>query len=577
MTQNHTNYSGINSKFFITAAFLFSLAVYFIDAIVDSIFFYPNEYFYNVLFPDPGTHEFYMRTMLIFTFVLFGLIINYFLKKEFETTEKLQKSELKFRTLANFTNDMDYWISPRREIVFISPSCEEITGYSPDEFSNDIKLLDKIICEEDRTTWLEHENAALKGAEVSPIEFRIKRKDGKTVWISHVCRSIYDSKGNYIGHRVSNRDITQRKLAEEELRWLSEELQSANKELERLLQITQNEQHLLFSHSPYAKALLNKELEFLDVNPALINMFQVDKEHLIGRKIKDCEILNNKDVISYVEDAIRRKTVVKSHAIYLESLDKLVIVDAYPLSSDNDEPTKIIMNLEDVTEKVKMLEVNTELDEQKKMFDQLFDYLEFERNRISRELHDHIGQKLLFVKMQTEVIKNTKKLNEEILDKTLETLSDLHKDIRSIIYSLYPAELEKFGLVDSIQLLVDKTSKIGNVKVNFKISGEYHRLNIKTELNCYRIVQEILNNILKHAEAKRIDINLTFENNILQIEIVDDGKGFDLNKLHSPGYGLVSIRERTRLLNGHVEINSELGKGTQVIIDFPWELTNEEN
>jgi PAS domain S-box-containing protein len=130
--------------------------------------------------------------------------------------------------VADFTSDWEYWISPEDTIIYISPSCQDICGYQPDEFLADPQLLRRIIHPDDRSLYDDHLHHLTAEGAPKPIDFRIIAKDGQVRWIAHVCRTIYDASGRSLGHRASNRDVTERKHAEEKLvlqsRKLSEEI-----------------------------------------------------------------------------------------------------------------------------------------------------------------------------------------------------------------------------------------------------------------------------------------------------------------------------------------------------------------
>ncbi len=135
----------------------------------------------------------------------------------------LSASEIKFRTVANFTYDWEYWIGPDGAVLFMSPSCERFTGYTPDEFTRNPELLNQIVHPEDRALFDEHYE--LVSSEMGhDIDFRIISRDGITHWIYHVCQPVFDDEGKWIGRRVSNREITKRKRAEEALRESEERL-----------------------------------------------------------------------------------------------------------------------------------------------------------------------------------------------------------------------------------------------------------------------------------------------------------------------------------------------------------------
>lgn len=131
--------------------------------------------------------------------------------------KKLRESEERFRTVANFTHDWEYWVAPDGRHVYASPSCERITGYAPDAFINDPGLLRKMIHPDDLSIVVKHANERENRERLPPIDFRITTRKGEERWISHVCQAVYSSDGVYLGRRGSNRDISNRKQMEAQL------------------------------------------------------------------------------------------------------------------------------------------------------------------------------------------------------------------------------------------------------------------------------------------------------------------------------------------------------------------------
>jgi PAS domain S-box-containing protein len=145
------------------------------------------------------------------------------LKAEIEQKQRLQKelesSEEKYRTVADFAYDWEYWINPEGRFVYVSPSCERVTGYKPTEFVANPNLLLDIMLDEDRLIFKQHVGRHLSNADSHKewaIDFRILHKNGEIKWIAHVSQAVYDNEKQFLGMRASNRDITERKYLERE-------------------------------------------------------------------------------------------------------------------------------------------------------------------------------------------------------------------------------------------------------------------------------------------------------------------------------------------------------------------------
>jgi two-component system sensor histidine kinase/response regulator len=144
------------------------------------------------------------------------------LAKRHAAEQALIGSEMHLRTVADLAYDWEYWINKDRKIMYMSPSCERISGYPPEFFVEDSANLARIVVAEDQPEWLEHENNQRESKEIKRTQFRIQQKNGGVRWIDHACQPVLESDGQYNGVRVSNRDITERKLVEQNLRLLNQ-------------------------------------------------------------------------------------------------------------------------------------------------------------------------------------------------------------------------------------------------------------------------------------------------------------------------------------------------------------------
>ncbi len=134
--------------------------------------------------------------------------------------KEIAESEERFRLMAEFAYDWEYWHDTDGNYIYTSPSCEFVTGYSPEDFLHDKDLMNVIIHPDDRERWQTHSHDNVEEGVVTPIEFRIKTKSGESRWIHHVCRIVYSQDGKNRGVRGSNRDITEQKKLQEQIKVL---------------------------------------------------------------------------------------------------------------------------------------------------------------------------------------------------------------------------------------------------------------------------------------------------------------------------------------------------------------------
>ncbi len=205
---------------------------------------------------------------------------------------------------------------------------------------------------------------------------------------------------------------------------------------------------------------------------------------------------------------------------------------------------------------------------------------EEERQRVARDIHDGPAQSMSNVVLKAEICE---RLIDVDMEKAKEELQNLKKvvrenlqDVRKIIYNLRPMSLDDLGLIPTLQRYILTFKEDNGIEVSFKTRGIYDDIRSVIALTVFRIVQESLSNIKKHAQAQNVVINLEFLDKELKLYIYDDGIGFNVEKLKSrkedinSGFGLFSMRERIDLLSGELNISSEPGKGTRLNISIPY-------
>ncbi|MBX2844628.1 MAG: sensor histidine kinase [Saprospiraceae bacterium] len=190
-----------------------------------------------------------------------------------------------------------------------------------------------------------------------------------------------------------------------------------------------------------------------------------------------------------------------------------------------------------------------------------------ERKRIAQDLHDSIGAMLSLTSSQLKTKVQENQLQPEILQGPIEMLKKTATQVRSISHNMMPAELMKFGLVSAMQTSLDSISS-EDLNIRFHHHNMEHRIEEVKEVQVYRIFQEILQNVLKHAQAKSLTVDLNKYAKHLSLMIEDDGQGFDMTQ-QKAGLGLRSINTRIDYLNGLFNIDSQEGRGTIFNIEIP--------
>lgn len=198
-----------------------------------------------------------------------------------------------------------------------------------------------------------------------------------------------------------------------------------------------------------------------------------------------------------------------------------------------------------------------------------------ERNRLAREIHDTLAQGLTGIALHLETADalieaqaDPQKIRPLIQQALKMTRASLDEARRSVL-DLRAAGLENRSLAEALQALAEAYQAKLNLKVVFSVVGKHYPLPVQVETGLYRVAQEALTNIQKHANAQKISIQLVTTPNYIQLTILDDGQGFDPEKLTSGRFGLVGLNERVKLLGGKFHLQSSPGKGTRVEVVIP--------
>jgi PAS domain S-box-containing protein len=249
--------------------------------------------------------------------------------------------------------------------------------------------------------------------------------------------------------------------------------------------------------------------------------------------------------------------------IYKNVVDKAFIV------RENGKAIKVMGAIQDITEYNQLQEKLVLQEESKKreIVRSIIETQEKERRQLSVELHDNVNQILSSCKLMLEVAKDNIEKAPLLTEKSYQSIQLAIEEIRKISHNLNPSAVEDFGLKEAIAEMIDKVNASGKITVVFKFEQDGKRTPIKSEdkIAVYRIIQEQLNNIIRHANARKVLVDLSVKSNEIDLTIEDDGKGFDPKKIRK-GIGLKNIHHRVEYYHGKISLETERNKGCKMKI-----------
>ncbi|MCC7378262.1 MAG: sensor histidine kinase [Chitinophagaceae bacterium] len=186
---------------------------------------------------------------------------------------------------------------------------------------------------------------------------------------------------------------------------------------------------------------------------------------------------------------------------------------------------------------------------------------------ISEEIHDNVGQVLSLAKLNLNTFENNP---QKKLDDTKELISKAINDLRDLSRSMHGDRIAELGLLQSLVVELQILQNSGEFETHFNITGDTYKLPPQKEMVIFRIVQEALNNTIKHAKAKNIYLNIKYQPNTFTLTVKDDGAGFDIVAMQNKnGIGLKNMQNRAKLIGATCTLQSSVNDGTSIVIELP--------
>ncbi len=479
--------------------------------------------------------------------------------------QMLAKSEQFYRTLIADSLDAILLTDENGVITFATPPIKNILGFNPEDVVNQLAF--QFVHPDDLASARESFGLEVKeSAVVKFIEIRLKRKDGTWLWCVVRGHNMLKTPGiNSVV--IYFQDDTLRKTATDALKASEQRFSDLIRDLQIGIIVQDKDGKTLLTNNAF-RTIFNQEEQQLTGKDILnIVIDPVDED---GNKIK----FHNRPTAK----AIRTKQPVRDVMMGMyrtgEKERTWLLVNADPILNEHGEILHVICSVKDITERKKIDEtlLKQKIRHQRQLTQATIDGQEKERLEIGKELHDNIGQQLTTVKLLLDLAQSSSESNGELISMAAKSVATVIDEVRTMSHSLVPSSLKDLGLMDSIQELIDRISRAHSINFHFgSFNFSEADLSDVQKVALFRILQEQVNNVVKHSSAKNVHIWLTSQGKEAVLQLKDDGHGFDVATVKK-GLGLTTITNRAELLGGLAQFTSKPNQGCLMHVAIPYEL-----
>ncbi len=469
---------------------------------------------------------------------------------KYTAQKKLQESELNFKKAQKMANMSTFEFNFITNTIAFPQEILVHWQYLQKNILHLDELLPMVVLK-DRKLVLDSLDAIVKHKESKDFEFAINLYNKAKLVIFARIYPVIDEKGVVTHAKGIAQDITLRKKNEIFL-------------------------ESILNSSTYDILVINKKYEIVMFNQKT----SFSLENTINEKIKIGD-----NIFKFIDDtqiSYTRKSFRKVFAGGTDTYEantklkggfyQYSRIHNYPIYEPDGTIENIVCTIININEQKELQEklILSEVNKERNISKSVVEALESERILLGSELHDNVNQLLGMSKLTLEYVRDHPHSSETMLKATAEYIKEAISEIRRISYNLAPPNLQDIGLNASIKVLLDKLDLSNAFKLDFDFTILENAINQNTQLGIYRIVQEAMNNIIKHAEATDIKIDIYDTNDAVNVVIEDNGKGFDQAK-KANGIGLKNMIFRAQSINGIMQVKSAIGKGTMLHIKIPKE------
>jgi PAS domain S-box-containing protein len=462
---------------------------------------------------------------------------------------ELEKERIRFELIAKSTNDVIYHWEVKTDYHWWNEGIYSKFGYDAVAVENTIEWWESKIHPDEKAEITASMWSAINNAESEwKNRYRFEKSDGSYALVYDRCFLLADDDGVVTGMIGAITDIT----AENE----------AKVQLER----SEEQYRLLFERNPIPMFIYDPEtFKFIEVNDAAVKNYGYEKKEFLQLSILDIRPESDKEkVMINVKEKIGDEVRFEEWVHFKKNGEQITVeISASDINYAGETYRLVIAN--DISEQKQI---------EKQVINSLIEGEERERRRVAMELHDGLGQYLSAANMTFDaILEYTKAMPEEQHEQYkhgLGLLKHAIKESRSVAQNLLPKAIEDFGLALAVEALVDDYRKNTDIQFYYYQNVEDHKIAQTIEINLFRMIQEALNNAIKHANCSKIDVQIVKDDNDIVCTIDDNGIGFDYDgRMIKSGLGMQSLQTRSRALNGDLDIITAPGKGTLISIIIP--------
>jgi two-component system sensor histidine kinase UhpB len=348
---------------------------------------------------------------------------------------------------------------------------------------------------------------------------------------------------------------------------------------------------MLFERSPLPMWVVDREtLRFLAVNDAALRLYEYSRDEFLAMSAADMQPPEEQAAF---RDFLRREAGAVHYGVFRhrkKTGEPIDIDGVGHLVAWRGRPARLVQ-INDITERLRTQQtleaLNRELEVSherlRALSRRLFEVQEEERRRLARDLHDDVGQALTALKIQLESLARA---GGELgvrarVDECVDTVQHTLERVRQLSLSLRPPQLDDLGLAAALRSHLDRQARVAGLQAHFEAEDAPNEIAPDTETACFRVAQEAINNVLRHARARNLWVRLFASGGRLSISVRDDGRGFDLDAVrqragNGTSLGLVGMEERMALAGGSFELRSAPGHGTVLLASFPLPVAGKE-